>query len=905
MYRVVIGFLFCLNALFAVNADPSHLELQQPDGAMFTAYQRGDEWQNWFENETGYTILKNEDEQWVFAKEVVNGQLVASDIIVSANLNEPNMAGLNIEPHLQPAPLQRYVPDQQIGGFNLSHQRTDYNLLMLLVEYPDEAATYTVANFDDLMNQTNYNGTGSFKDYYDEVSYGQFNAITTIAGWYTATNNHDYYGYNNGFGVAEELVIETIAAAEAAGFDFSSYDNDGDGYVDVVNITHAGSGAEQGDYTDIWSHRSWLSNPVQYDGVYIQDYTFNPETQSGSLANIGVIAHEFGHALNLPDLYDTDYTSSGLGYWSLMAGGAWGGNGYSPQYPTHMNAWCKTELGWMTPTVVSADQNGNILPPSETNSSAIRIDNPQDDSEYFLVENRQKTGFDINMYNSGLFIWHIDEEMTGLWPGQNNVNASEPHYGVGLEQADGSFDLENNTNSGDGADPYPGTTGNTSFSGNSIPNSHSHYNVTSMVVVDNIVESGSEVTFDITISSASTSVTVSISASGSGTAEDTTAGVFVAMDNDVDITSIECLIRDNPDVLEITGVEPTARTQGMTITFEEGTNGMATISLSGGTITAGTGDLFEISFYANTGVSQTIDLGLHNVTGTDASGDGLVVTMNAIEYEIESGLQKIKIEGSSAAPGEVSLIEIFLNNTIDIGYVFFHVRDTPNSLSFFQEVYTDANSNGTFDEGEDYEDANGDGSWTDYVTFSDRMDTDDWTLTTTDAGGRFIVTAEGYDNPIEPDTTLLMTLHLMVSENAEEGAIDLDFAVLGLRGQEGESYLDSEGIDGIFTVTSAADVDPTSPLPRQYALYQNYPNPFNPLTQIRYDLPEQTHVSIVIYDLLGEEVRTFVSHEQQPGKYTIVWDGTNAAGFPTASGVYIYRLQTRDFVATRKIIYLK
>ncbi len=61
MYRVVIGFLFCLNALFAVNADPSHLELQQPDGAMFTAYQRGDEWQNWFENETGYTILKNED----------------------------------------------------------------------------------------------------------------------------------------------------------------------------------------------------------------------------------------------------------------------------------------------------------------------------------------------------------------------------------------------------------------------------------------------------------------------------------------------------------------------------------------------------------------------------------------------------------------------------------------------------------------------------------------------------------------------------------------------------------------------------------------------------------------------------------------------------------------------------
>lgn len=904
MFNILIRVLVLCSAAYGVTANPSPLALVQPDGDVFTAFQRGDEWQNWFENETGYTIVKNSEEEWTFAKEVANGKLVPSDLIVSTGMGDPNNYGLNVAPHLKPDPIQRYVPDQNIGGVNPSLQRTDYNLAMLLVEYPDDPATYAVANFDSLMNQNNYNGTGSFNDYFNEVSYGQFNSITTVAGWYTASNNHDYYSYNNGFAVAEELVIETIAAAEAAGFDFSSFDNDGDGYVDVVNIVHAGPGAEEGDLTNIWSHRSWLSNPVQYDGVYIRDYTFNPETQFNSMTNIGVIAHEFGHALNLPDLYDTDNSSAGAGNWCLMAGGAWGGDGGSPQYPTHMNSWSKTDLGWMTPTLVSSDQSGVSLPPSETNAEAIRINNPHDSSEYFLLENRQQTGFDINMYNSGLLIWHVDEEMTSLWPGQNNVNASEPHYGVGLEQADGLFDLENNNGRGDGADPYPGSTGNTSFNGSSFPNSHSYYNVTSMVAVENIVENGSDMTFDIMIGSASAEVTASITATGSGASWDTTGGVFVALDNYVSIASLECLIYDDPDVLEIVGVEPTTRTQGMTIAYEEETNGTATVNISGGTIAAGTGNLFEIIYYASTAVSQTVDLVLHNVTGTDASGDGLVVTMDAAQYEIESGIQQISAVGGSEAPGGVSSIDIYLNNNMDIGYVFFHLRDTPNSLSFFRETYTDANGNGEYDSGEDYDDANGDGSWTDYVTLSDRIGAS-WDVSASDAANRFIVTAEGYDDPIVPDTTLLMTLHLQVAEDAALGDVGLDFAVLGLRANEGESYVDSEGIDGTFTVAIEANVDPETSLPDRYALYQNFPNPFNPTTQIQYDLPEQAHVSLVIYDLLGQEVNTLVNSVQDPGSHKVIWNGAGSSGRLSASGIYIYQLQTQHMILTNKMVFMK
>ena len=94
-------------------------------------------------------------------------------------------------------------------------------------------------------------------------------------------------------------------------------------------------------------------------------------------------------------------------------------------------------------------------------------------------------------------------------------------------------------------------------------------------------------------------------------------------------------------------------------------------------------------------------------------------------------------------------------------------------------------------------------------------------------------------------------------------------------------------------------------VPAYLTLYPAYPNPFNPLTRIQYDLPEQTHVSLVIYDLLGREIRMLVSKIQRPGRYMIHWDGSNSAGMFVASGMYIYQLQSQNFITTKKIIYLK
>jgi PKD repeat protein len=190
--------------------------------------------------------------------------------------------------------------------------------------------------------------------------------------------------------------------------------------------------------------------------------------------------------MGLPDLYDTDYSGAGCGRWAIMAGGSWGGDGASTWSPVHMTAWSKIDLGWITPTVVDANED---LPVNqvETNAQVYKLwtdGNPTD--EYFLIENRQLTGFDSYLYNSGLLIYHIDENIIAATRPSNEVNNGSI-YGVAIEEADGDNDLFNGTNRGDANDPFPGATNNTAFdSTGTSPNSMSNAGDNTHVGVNDI-----------------------------------------------------------------------------------------------------------------------------------------------------------------------------------------------------------------------------------------------------------------------------------------------------------------------------------------------------------------------------------------------------------------------------------
>ena len=383
-----------------------------------------------------------------------------------------------------------------------------FHALAILVQYSDQAGSVDPALFDTLLYETN---RGSVRDYYLEISYGQLDMVTvnlpSSTGWNSAPQTRAYYA-NGEYGLgtlsyprnARKLAEDALAAADPE-VDFSRYDNDGDGWLDALMIIHTGPGAEfSGDVDDIWSHK-WGVTPQLRDGVVISSYAMMPEYWSspGDIT-IGVFAHELGHVFGLPDLYDTDGSSKGIGRWSLMAVGSW--NGSLGDSPAHVDAWCRMQLGFVTPVTPSSSALGTPIPRIEHTPIAYRLwDGGAPGVEYFLVENRQKVGFDAGLPASGLLIWHIDENVSSdnrneWYPG----HTSSGHYLVALEQADNNFNLEKNQGSGDLSDPFPGSTQNRTFNSTTSPNSLAYSGAVSFVTVSNISDSDSLMTADLTVS---------------------------------------------------------------------------------------------------------------------------------------------------------------------------------------------------------------------------------------------------------------------------------------------------------------------------------------------------------------------------------------------------------------------
>jgi hypothetical protein len=216
---------------------------------------------------------------------------------------------------------------------------------------------------------------------------------------------------------------------------------------------------------------------------------------------MGVYAHEFGHVLGLPDLYDrddSDGNSEGIGEWCLMASGSW--MGWYGDTPSHMSSWCKIQMGWMEATTLDNSSTNVEIPQLVTSPFALKV--WEDDyhwSRYFLIENRQAIGFDSEIHGPGLIVYHIDENRG--W-GNNGwsfgpVNDDEQNKLVDLEEADGDNDLDNEVNRGDNGDPFPGTSGNRTFDDNSNPSALRNDGYETGISFSNISDPDSVMTVDI------------------------------------------------------------------------------------------------------------------------------------------------------------------------------------------------------------------------------------------------------------------------------------------------------------------------------------------------------------------------------------------------------------------------
>jgi M6 family metalloprotease-like protein len=491
-------------------ASPYPTIINQPNNTTITIIGKGNMVNNWTETIDGYTVvLKNGIYEYA---NKVSGDLLASGVPAHdpidrtpTEISYVSTLPKSAKPNL--SPLNQSILNQvrnRVTGKTFPSSG-NIKVLALLIDYPNLTSTYSKSNFDSLLYAANYrNGDGSFKYFYETSSDSILTIDVDVHGWFRATNNYLYYSRDSGYDRAADLVREAVDAAEVAGVNFANYDNDNDGDVDGILAVHSGPGAEQGSRTQyIWSHR-WVLNggnlgSVIYDGKFINDYMINPETRisgaSQNLVGIGVFCHEFGHNLGLPDLYDTDNSngdSEGIGNWCLMAGGGWLGGEHRP---VNHSAWCRVELNWATPTTLTiGTSSSHTMQPSVNAPNEIYRINSTVGNEYYLLENRQKTGLDLELPGEGLAVWHINTNKTQA-PG-NSVNADENLKGVDLEEADGNNDLDNEVNRGDNGDLYPGSSTNRTFNDNSNPNSRTYTNAVTGLQLRNITENGNLVSFD-------------------------------------------------------------------------------------------------------------------------------------------------------------------------------------------------------------------------------------------------------------------------------------------------------------------------------------------------------------------------------------------------------------------------
>ncbi|WP_053001143.1 M6 family metalloprotease domain-containing protein [Kosmotoga pacifica] len=476
--RILLIALFIIITAFcfSVPAYPGELPLHQPDGSVIYVRQVGDEYAHLLLYE-GQPIVKNPETGWWEFASIERNNLVPTGL----------RAGIDKPFFIQRSKIEDYLSSKKRPE---SYERTSpiigtVKFPVILINFSDTATSFELSDFDELFNGFGY----SVKDYYLEVSGGLMQLQFTVVGWFTASKTHDYYGYNigdiDGFDAhPDELVKEAILAADPY-LDYSVFDNDGDGSVDAVIVVHQGNGEEaSGNPNDIWSHQFYAYTPTN-DGVAASRYTIQPETLFDDLNTIGVICHELGHVFGLIDLYDTDYSSDGIGNWGIMGTGSWNGLSRAGDSPAHFSAWSLLKLGWVSEMSLNDYTGSRIFKPVETDFEVYTFDNPDREGiEYFLFENRRNVGYDSALPGEGLIIYHVDEAAN---------QSNDTHRKVDVEEADddNALDIQGGDRGSPG-DPFPGTSGNTSFALHTNPDSR-FYDGSAELRLINISAFGSDI----------------------------------------------------------------------------------------------------------------------------------------------------------------------------------------------------------------------------------------------------------------------------------------------------------------------------------------------------------------------------------------------------------------------------
>ena len=462
----MLSLALATSTTFAVPAKQAKKTLTLADGTQVVATQMGDEYMNWWQADNGMRYVESQDKEGVY--EAANMDVMAAHAQMRrTNIGEKRAKRLNSV--VKPVNMSFSSGQQrvQIGDEHITYTGKKKGII-ILVQFPnqkfetghDNAYYKMVANEKGLTHEDGY--VGSVTDYFLSQSNGQFELDFDIAGPYTLSHTSSYYGKNDGANIDTKvgyMIQEGCDAAVEDGFNFNDYDWDGDGYADQVFVLYAGLGeASGGDAKTVWPHEyqiRWtcvgkvLNYSDQGKGK-VDTYACANEmervinnatgtyTNELKLAGIGTICHEFSHCLGFADMYDTSANGGnyGMGFYDVMSSGSYNGGGFTP---CNYTAYERIYAGWTEPIVLDESATIKAMKSSEDYGRPFILYNDKHPDEFYTLENRQKKGWDAELYGSGLMITHVDYDQT-KW-GINQVNASaSDHQRCTIFHADNDAD---------------------------------------------------------------------------------------------------------------------------------------------------------------------------------------------------------------------------------------------------------------------------------------------------------------------------------------------------------------------------------------------------------------------------------------------------------------------------------
>ena len=479
-YAILIVLIMgCILGLWAVPAKRTSITIKQPDGTRLVLALCGDEHFHCLVTTDGIPVIR-QGEAYYYAKFEENG-ITPTELLAHGIAQRTPEEQVFVEklPSTQHEREKRAITKRGISSRAETSEvptEGEVNIPILLVQYDD--VKFSSANpknaFENRTNGENYTaegGHGSIREYFIEQSDGLFCPQFDIIGPITLDSEMMYYGGNDKQGNDKhprEMISEACRKAyNDKIIDFKRYDNNNDGYVDILYVIYAGYG--ESSYPDmlencIWPHQWQLETPLTLDGVKISRYACSNELNGYTgtdLDGIGTFCHEFSHCLGLPDFYNTSSSGEstfGMSVWSIMDYGCYNNDGHTPCGYT---AYEKDFLGWMQLTELNTPTQVN-LKPLKDGGEAYKIVNDANPNEFYVVEYYSKSSWNTYAPTDGMLVTHVDY-LKSAWH-DNSVNNDPNHPRVTIIPADGKLTTQTLV-----GDTYPGQPMNTKLTATSTP----------------------------------------------------------------------------------------------------------------------------------------------------------------------------------------------------------------------------------------------------------------------------------------------------------------------------------------------------------------------------------------------------------------------------------------------------